>query len=578
MEKVILAFLSFMAEHPGLQNFLLNLNRYLMPILAFWLLYRCAKPLLTFRKQPEIWAWLNVGEKVSIPVTHWENVIGRSKGCDIVINIPTVSRSHAVLTRYEDGSWTVSDIGSRGGVIVGGKKVAMRAIRFGDIFSLGGIDFSLQPVSGEEKKAQAQYRTKPGADMAPSATLFLLTVFQLAAMLELMLNMGAEHAFHIMEGFLSIAILQWLMYFIFRLMHRTGYEVETIAFYLCSIGIGIIASASPSGIRKEILALILGMVLFFALGFSLRSLETAKKIRYLAAAAGILLMLVNLVFGSEKFGARNWISLGGMSFQPSELVKVCFIFVGASTMDRIVARRNLILFIGYSAMICGCLVLISDFGTALIFFAAFLVIAFLRSGDFAGIALICTGTGFAATIAVKFRPYILNRFAAWGHVWDYANVSGGYQQTRSMMCIASGGLFGLGKGTGFMKYVAASDTDLVFALISEEWGLLIAVMTVLFLVLLGIFVVRSVRVARSTFYTIGACAAVCIMLVQTVLNVFGTVDFLPLTGVTFPFVSNGGSSMLASWAMLAFIKAADTRQNASFAIRLPSRREETRDE
>jgi len=81
-------------------------------------------------------------------------------------------------------------------------------------------------------------------------------------------------------------------------------------------------------------------------------------------------------------------------------------------------------------------------------------------------------------------------------------------------------------------------------------------------------------VGRSSFYTIGACAAISILMVQTILNVMGTVDLLPLTGVTFPFVSNGGSSMISAWGLLAFIKAADTRQNASFAIRLPSRKKE----
>jgi cell division protein FtsW (lipid II flippase) len=79
---------------------------------------------------------------------------------------------------------------------------------------------------------------------------------------------------------------------------------------------------------------------------------------------------------------------------------------------------------------------------------------------------------------------------------------------------------------------------------------------------------RSAAVARSSFYTIGSCTAASVMLVQVILNVLGTVDVLPLTGVTFPFVSNGGSSMICSWGLLAFIKAADTRQNASFAVRL----------
>ena len=109
---------------------------------------------------------------------------------------------------------------------------------------------------------------------------------------------------------------------------------------------------------------------------------------------------------------------------------------------------------------------------------------------------------------------------------------------------------------------------------SEEWGLLIGVMMIAAIVCLAVFVVRSASVGRSSFYTISACAAVSILMVQTILNALGTVDFLPFTGVTFPFVSNGGSSMMSAWGLLAFIKAVDTRQNASFAIRLPSRKKE----
>ena len=147
-----------------------------------------------------------------------------------------------------------------------------------------------------------------------------------------------------------------------------------------------------------------------------------------------------------------------------------------------------------------------------------------------------------------------------------------------MMCIASGGLLGLGAGNGWLKYVAAADTDLVFAFVSEEWGLIVAVTLVCAIVVLGVFVLRSCAVGRSSFYTIGACAAVAIFMTQTILNVFGTMDLLPLTGVTFPFLSNGGSSMLSSWGLLSFIKAADTRQNASLAVKTVQPEEVDEDE
>ena len=122
-----------------------------------------------------------------------------------------------------------------------------------------------------------------------------------------------------------------------------------------------------------------------------------------------------------------------------------------------------------------------------------------------------------------------------------------------------------------LKYVAAADTDLVFAFVAEEYGLILAVTAVCTVALLALFVVRSVPFCRGSFHAIGACAAGSILLTQTILNVFGTVDLLPLTGVTFPFLSNGGTGMIAAWGLLAFLKSADTRQNASFTIRLPGR-------
>ena len=229
---------------------------------------------------------------------------------------------------------------------------------------------------------------------------------------------------------------------------------------------------------KQLAAMGMGLVVFLFIGWSLRDLERAKVVRYLASGFGLVLLGVNLLFGEEMYGARNWIMIGPISFQPSELVKLCFIFVGASTMDRIVTRRNLALFIVYSLVICGCLALMNDFGTALIFLAAFLVIAYLRSGNFATIALVSSALGVGGITALRFlKPHVLRRFASWRHVWEVP-LEGGYQQTRAMMCIASGGLLGLGGGNGWLKYVAASDTDLVFATVSEEWGLIIALLSV----------------------------------------------------------------------------------------------------
>jgi len=141
--------------------------------------------------------------------------------------------------------------------------------------------------------------------------------------------------------------------------------------------------------------------------------------------------------------------------------------------------------------------------------------------------------------------------------------------------MAAGGFLGVGPGRGAMGgNVFAADSDMVIATLSEEWGLLMVLMLVLCIIALGVFAVRSAIVGRSSFYTISSCAACSIMLVQVILNGLGTVDIVPLTGVTFPFLSNGGSSMICAWGLLGFIKAADTRQNASFAVRVNKNRGE----
>ena len=539
---------------------------YLFPVLALGILIRCAVSLLTFRPEPEVWAWLTTPDGAHIPVTHWESLIGRGAGCDVQLGYPTVSRTHAVLTRYDDGSWTISDAHSKSGVFVNGRQTALSALRFGDVITMGGVNFTLIPLTKEQERIQAGTRTRAGHAVHQVPTLLLLTLFQLLTAIQLILG-GCEPALEL-TAFGGLIGLEWALYLALRAFRRTGFEAETLAFFLCTMGLAVVSSSAPESLIKELLAIVAGVCVFLVVCWSLRDLERAKTVRYLAAVAGIGLLAFNLLFGVEKFGARNWIQLGGVSFQPSEFVKVCFIYVGASTLSRLMAKRNIVLFIAYSAVICACLALMKDFGTAIIFFVAFLVIAFLRSGNFATIALAIAATGFAGVLVLRFLPYARNRFEAWGHVWDYA-LTTGYSQTRSMMCIASGGLFGLGPGKGWLKYVAASDTDLVFAFVSEEWGLIMAVLMVACIVILACFVVRSAPAGRSCFYTIGACAAVTVMVTQTILNVFGMADFLPLTGVTFPFVSNGGSSMVCVWGLLAFIKAADTRQNASVAIRVP---------
>jgi len=541
--------------------------RYAAPILAALILLRCGLPLLTFRREPEIWAWLVMSDGKKRAITHWENVIGRSKRSDIVIDLATVSRNHAVLTRYDDGSWTIRDADSKSGIRVNGKKGTIFALEPEDVISIGGVEMKLQPISRKQEQRLAQIRTKAASFWDSLLNVILLTAFQCLCCVGLLIGSGMDHGADILLGFGGIAVCQWALLLFYAMIRRSSFEVETIAFFLCTMGMAAIATVVPGETVKQLIAMVLGIVIFLAVGWSLRDLERAKVIRYLAAVAGVGFLVITLLFGEEINGAKNWLFIGGYSIQPSELSKVCFVYVGASAMDRLMNKRNLILFIAYSVLVCCCLALMRDFGTALIFFCAFLVIAYLRSGSVGTVGLAITSLGFAGVIALRIAPHALRRFANWRHIWE-APLDGGWQQTRALMCMAAGGLLGLGAGQGKMYTIFAADSDMVFATLGEEWGLLLVLMMVAAVVVLAVFTVRCASVCRSSFYAIGACTAGAILVVQVILNALGTVDVVPLTGVTFPFVSNGGSSMICAWGLLAFIKAADTRQNGSFAVRL----------
>lgn len=566
LQGVMDALTGFLAAHPLAGEWYMAFVRFLFPVLAVLILFRAIRGLLRIPHTPETWGQLSLPNGASILLTHWENIIGRSGSVDVRLNYPSISRQHAALCRGDDEQWTIYDLGSKGGTVVNGREVEYAApVKMGDTITLGGVPLVFLPQTVEERvELDEKRRAERPAAIWPS--FLWLTLFQVLTCLQLIVAAGEKASVMIPLAFLGLTIVMWLYYVVLWCTRCVGFELETIAFFLSTLSLAVTASSAPGSLFKQFMAILLGLILFLVLGIFLRDLSRVQKIRWLMAAAAIVLLGITLLLGKAKYGAVNWISIGGMSFQPSEIAKICYIFAGSATLERLFRRRNITLFIVLTGVCIGLLGLMSDFGTASIFFVTFLVIAYLRSGDFATLSLICGGAVFGAGIIVKFKPYILSRFASWGHAWEAASTTG-YQQTRTMSAASSGGLIGMGAGNGWLHRIPAADTDLVFGMLCEEWGLLIALLAVVSIITLAFFAVRAIRVGRSSFYTIAACAAGSLLVFQTCLNVFGSVDLLPLTGVTFPFVSNGGSAMMSSWGMLAFLKAMDTRQNASFAIR-----------
>ena len=536
--------------------------------LAILILLHQFLALIRLRNPSEIWAYLKCPDGTSVPLTHWENLVGRHRGCDIILNLGAVSRSHGTLIRDSEGTWVYNDLNSKNGSFINGRRVTEPTeMQGGDVLTVGGTDFELYPLSYRERMENIEKRKRNTKRTSPWLSMLAITVFQLLTVIQFKVSLGEEFPAQLPAAFALLCILMWVYVIALRMMKRTGFEVELIAFFLSTLSLAVTASAYPYSVMKQSICILLGVLLFFAMCWFLRDLSKAKRFTYILLGISVVLLIINITMGTVVNGSQNWIHIGGFSIQPSEMVKIVFIFVGAASLDELQQRKNMLVFMGFSFFCLGCLAIMGDFGTALIFFATFLVISFLRSGDFTKLFLVLGAAGLMGLMVLRFMPYVASRFQIWRHVWEDPTYKG-FQQVQTMTSVASGGIPGLGAGEGNLSDVAASSTDLVFGLLAEEWGLVIAILAVLCIVTLGVFAYRSIIAGRSTYYCIAACATTSLFMFQTILNVFGSVDLLPLTGVTFPFVSSGGTSMIACWGMLAFVKAADTRQNASLAVRV----------
>lgn len=485
--------------------------------------------------------------------------LGRNKKCDIVLPFETISRLHAVIA-YRNKGFVIFDTFSKSGVTVNGEKINGKShIYDGDVIGMGGLEYTL-------KEAKYKYiKDKSGAAGRASygVILILLGVFNIFSMLLNLFPQGEFNSQSLIVYFGFIA-LQWL-YFVFAsfVMRINNFELEMMGFMFASIGLAIVGSMYPETVMKQFLAIVLGVMAYCALLMFMRFVSAVKTLRWMVAFCAIALLAVTLAIAEPTNGALSWLSLGGISIQPSELVKVAFIFAGAVTLEKLQSIRNLTLYIVFAAICVGELFLMYDFGAALIFFFTFIIIAFMRSGDVRTLVLVCMVAALGAGIILVFKPYVASRFSTYLHVWEYMD-EGGFQQTRTLIYTASGGLFGLGLGKGELRNIFAAAEDLVFGVVCEEFGMIMGFLIPLTYCVIAVWAVVNAGKAKSTFYSIVGVAASAMMLFQTMLNVFGITDLLPLTGVTLPFVSKGGSSIVSCFCLLAFIKTIDTRTYASF--------------
>ena len=537
--------------------------RILLPLYAIFIVYECYAAMRR-RRRPEkpLVTLMNTRTFEKIPVLFWENSIGRKKSNDVVVEDAAVSKVHAVLLRRDEG-WFINDTESLHGTFVNGRRTEGRTqVYIDDIIRVGNTDF--QFLRGEEYNEELRsswFFKNPSQKPAVKSwkLMLMITLFHFFMTVEAVYWNDGKNLLSPLIIFGIVAAVNWGMFIVSYFgLRRTTFELEALALFLSGIGTILLARQYERSAYMQVISTVVGFVIFCAIIKLIEDPDKLYRFRIPLMIAAVGLLGVSIVFGKVTNGAANWIYIGPLSFQPSELVKVIYILIGAGALDKLNTKKDLFIFIGFSVVCVGLLAVMRDLGTALIFFVTFLLIAFMRSGDFKTIILAVSAAVFGAIFAIRFMPYVADRFKAYRHVWEYAQAEG-YQQTHVLTFIASGGLFGVGIGNGFLKQVAASESDLVFGLVAEEMGIIVAITLALAVALLVVYARAITTRSRSTFYSISACCAAGLLVVQLTLNIFGATDLLPLTGVTFPFISAGGSSVIGCWGLIAFIKAADER-------------------
>ena len=544
----------------GFFDFFTTVSRYALLIIALYVVIRVVISMF-FKKASDPIRGRLVNEITGEVITlrDRECSVGRNKACDIVLGFDTISRLHAVIA-FRNKGFMIFDTNSKAGVTVNGEMIKKKAnIYDGDRVGFGGLEYTLSVNKFKYIKDKSKKIARPGYFLI----LILISVYNLIELLLASFPNG-KFEFLVASAFLGMIILMWGYYFFASIFMRiTTFELESVTFLFASTGLGIVASIYPDGALKQFFAIVIGVLGFCILLTLLRFIDAIKIIRYIVAVGAIGLLAVTLLIAEPTNGALSWVNIGGVSLQPSELVKVAFIFVGAVTLERLQSVRHLTLYMIFAAVCVVELFLMYDFGAALIFFFTFIVIAFMRSGDIRTIMLICIGAALGAVLIILFKPYVAARFSGYLHIWENMDTTG-YQQTRTLIYSASGGLFGLGLGNGKLRTIFAAAEDLVFGVVCEEFGMIMGFLIPVTFILIAVATVINSQKAKSTFYAISGVAAISLLLFQSMLNIFGVTDLLPLTGVTLPFISKGGSSIICCFCLLAFIKSVDVRTFSNF--------------
>lgn len=305
-------------------------------------------------------------------------------------------------------------------------------------------------------------------------------------------------------------------------------------------------------IHQLILAAIaMGICIFVP--FFIEKFTILDRLGWQYALVGILFLLLVFVIGVEKYGSRNWIRFAGIEIQPSEFVKILYVFFMASLLSKTTKFKHIVLITCVAAVHVVILVVEKDLGAALIYFITYLVVLYVATTNVIYLGAGLAAGSVAAVVAYQLFSHVKTRVYAWQDPWGRINDEG-YQVARSLFAIGTGGFIGMGLGKGLPDSVPVVESDFIFAAISEELGGVFAICLIMVYLSSYIMFVNIAMKMKKKFYKLTAFGLSVVFIFQVFLCVGGVTKFIPSTGVTLPLISYGGSSIMTTITIFSIIQ------------------------
>lgn len=398
--------------------------------------------------------------------------------------------------------------------------------------------------------ARVRKRKNNSAGLLTLIILFIASAFALLALSTEEIDIGA-----FLTAGILIALISAHYLIVTGLFPQVDRQLLIIVYVFVSVSMVMQYRINDEIASRQLIWIAIGMAGMLIMMILTAHPDFLRKLIWPLMVLSIILLMVVFLVGNTVGGAKNWINLAGFSFQPSEFIKIVVVLALAHYLSCMQNLRALIWPAGVFIVACmGILVLSRDLGAAVMYAAVTLILYYAATGNVfwtgAGVAVGCV----AGVAAYNLFDHVKVRVAAWRNPFG-SYESSGYQIAQGLMAIASGGLFGMGLTQGMPKLIPAYHTDYIFAVICEEMGIIIGICI---LILYIVFIVRGITHAmqcEDQFSSLIALGMTSTLGIQTFLIIGGVIKLIPLTGVTLPFISYGGSSMISSFLMLGALQS-----------------------